>query len=584
MVIRTARRGKNAGGQFWGCSTYPECENMKPLASNVITAGDVLRFTPINDDVYDELEGIELGDEQRAVFKIMELTKDNLFITGKAGTGKSVLLKYFVKHTTKKVIVLAPTGVAAMRVGGQTIHSRFAFSHTLLDREYNEKIKKDEVIDDATRFILQTIDAFIIDEVSMVRADVMESINTKFQVALENDEPFGGVQMFVFGDLYQLPPVTVNGEIKRYLDHNFGGEYFFCAPAFENLDIKILELEHIFRQKEKVFQEMLNEVRIGRASDDTIEKFNKRCGIPASDKSKLTIATRNAKVEELNKAKLRSLQGDEYCYKAVYTGDYKQLTDAVEKELRLKLGSQVVMLRNDPLKQGRWVNGTLAEVSELTENSIKVEIRGVEHDIEPVAWHTFEYEYDETTRSIHKQPAATLFQYPLKLAWGLTIHKSQGQTYESVTVDFGAGAFVHGQAYVALSRCETLDNLYLIEPLSKSDIIVNKHVADFIAKHKVSIPEMAQAKRDNLATPLIKQNATKTVFDEGIFLVGTDIGSGLYEVIASEKGVGYIARLKSVSMDVDDVIAGMTVRGHGYVEIKGSDFAIKIENARLIKH
>jgi len=471
MVERNGPRNK-----FWGCSTFPKCKNTKQVDVKSII------FSANDDEYFEELKDIILGEEQQAVYEIMNASRNNIFVTGKAGTGKSVLLKYFVSNTSKKVIVLAPTGVAAMRVGGQTIHSRFAFTHTFLN--------PDDVVkpDPATKYILENLDALVIDEISMVRADLMECINRKFQLALENNKPFGGKQIILFGDLYQLPPVTVNGEIKRYLDdNNYDGEFFFYAPSVKMIELKILELEHIYRQEEAVFQKMLNEVRVGQVSEETLAKFNERCNAPTPDEATLTIATKNSRVSEINQQRLDELPSEEFCYKSTYTGDFKQLSNAVDKDLRLKVGAQVVLLRNDNLKQKRWVNGTIAKVAELSKDAIKIEVRGVVHDILPVGWSTCEYYYDEKTCSIKKEIVAELMQYPLRLAWALTIHKSQGQTYDSVIVDLGDGAFVYGQAYVALSRCESREKLYLNKPLKISDIIVDNKVTDFINKHKVSI-------------------------------------------------------------------------------------------------
>jgi ATP-dependent exoDNAse (exonuclease V) alpha subunit len=482
MVERSGPRNK-----FWGCSTFPKCRYTKQIDEEPSTfpTSDAtpVSFSTNDEEFFEELQGITLGEEQRAIYEILNRSNDNIFVTGKAGTGKSVLLKYFVSNTPKKVIVLAPTGVAAMRVGGETIHSRFAFDYDFLDPD------KVNVIDHATKSILKKLDALVIDEISMVRIDVMESISKKFQLAKENKLPFGGVQIIVFGDLYQLPPIIANGEIKRCLDDKFNneGEFFFCAPSVKNRRLKILELEYIYRQEDVEFQEMLNEVRIGQISEGTLAKFNERCGIPVISDTTLTIATKNARVDEINGQRLNALQGEEFCYKSTYTGDFNQLSNAVQKELRLKVGAQVVLLRNDRLKQRRWVNGTIAKVAKLSENAIKVEVRGVEHDIFPVKWTTYRYHYDEKTKSIRKGVVAELMQYPLRLAWALTIHKSQGQTYDSVNVDLGDGAFVHGQAYVAFSRCECRKRLYLENPLKQSDILVDNKVVDFINENKISI-------------------------------------------------------------------------------------------------
>lgn len=424
------------------------------------------------------MESIKLDPEQHAIFNIMESSHDNIFVTGKAGSGKSVLLKYFVEHTAKEVIVLAPTGIAAIQVGGQTIHSFFAFDYTALEPE---KVW----INDETAQILQKTDAFIIDEISMVRSDIMECINRKCQIARSNELPFGGVQMIVFGDLYQLPPVVAEEDVRHFLNERFGGSFFFNAPVIKDANIKIYELERIYRQDDSAFQNMLNEVRVGAVSQETLNRFNARCDVSAPDDDILTIATTNKIVDKVNDSKFNDLPGTEYVYEAKINGDTGQLLNQLGNNLRLKVGAQVMMLRNY-WQNGKllWANGTLGEVAELSKDEVNVRINGIIHDVKRVTWETLKHKYDMKTKSITKEAIGELIQFPLCLAWAFTIHKSQGQTYKSVIVNFGKGAFLHGQAYVALSRCRFLNTLYLMQKLRKSDIIIDKSVVNFINKHK----------------------------------------------------------------------------------------------------
>ncbi len=424
--------------------------------------------------------------EQQAILNIMENTTDNIFVTGKAGSGKSEVLKYFVEHTSKEKIVLAPTGIAAINVNGQTIHSMFALDFTFIDPD---KITNEQIIDKNTDALLKKTDVLIIDEISMVRADIMESVSRKFRIALGNDLPFGGVQIILFGDLYQLPPVVADEGIRQYLQVHFGGSFFFDSHAIKNSNLKIYELEHVHRQKDPEFKEMLNEVRTGNLFYELIEKFNQRCCPPPQGKESLTIATTNKIVDEVNQSKFNALNNEEFLYEAVMNGDTTQIQNQLDINLRLKVGAHVIMLRNNWYKGNLiWANGSLGVVTGLTKESIRVKIKGVEFDVEPMTWETREHKYDTTKKTINNVKIGEFTQYPIKLAWALTIHKAQGQTYDSVEVDFGRGAFLHGQAYVALSRCRYYDKLYLKQRLRPSDVIVDNSVANFIAEHRVEIP------------------------------------------------------------------------------------------------
>lgn len=286
---------------FWSCNAFPICRNIEIIPEHEKANIESYRRNSANasqnNNSYEYEDTLQLGDDQRSAFNLLENTSRNLFITGKAGTGKSVLLRYFVRHTTKRVIVLAPTGVAAINVHGQTLHSFFAFEHNVLDPE---KVW----INDETAAILKNTDAFIIDEISMVRSDVMECVNRKFQKALENDLPFGGVQFIAFGDLFQLEPIVVDSEVHKYLNHNFGGSHFFYAPVVRLCNLSIYELKHIFRQKDEYFQELLNDIRNGSYTSLTIDRINTRSGITPTDSNILTIASTNQIVTAINNKRL----------------------------------------------------------------------------------------------------------------------------------------------------------------------------------------------------------------------------------------------------------------------------------------
>ena len=424
-----------------------------------------------------DVDSVKLSAEQQKVYDAIENSSSNVYITGKAGTGKSLLLEYFVSHTRKTVAVVAPTGIAALNVGGMTIHSFFKFPPDVID-------PKKVNVDYKTREILRNIDAIVIDEVSMIRVDLMEGISVKLQIARRDDRPFGGVQMIMFGDLYQLPPVVTDGQLHRYFNHNYGGIYFFNAPSVEKTDLQIYELSNIFRQKDPEFRSILSSIRNGDGSPEILSKLNVRTDVQIPETGFVTLAGTNNTVSRINHKKLDALEGNEKAYDAEVTGDIKESAFPTERKLRLKVGAQIMMLKNDTEKPRRWVNGTLGVVVRLGNDSIRVNIDGVEHTVNKASWDKVRYYYDHEKRKLEKEITSTFKQFPMRLAWAITIHKSQGQTYQSVAVDLSSGAFAHGQTYVALSRCKSLEGLYLKSAIRPEDIIIDQDVADFMKDAK----------------------------------------------------------------------------------------------------
>ncbi|WP_105567235.1 ATP-dependent DNA helicase [Microbacterium halophytorum] len=436
-----------------------------------------------------------LSAEQESLFRLIEDTREHVFITGRAGTGKSTLLRHLTWHTSKQIAICAPTGVAALNVEGQTIHSLFRLPVGLIadsDLEQN----------DATRKLLNAIDTVVIDEISMVNADLMDGIDRALRQARgRRAEPFGGVQIVMFGDPYQLAPVPPRGDERRYIDDHYRSFWFFDAHVWagheaeegvldvgrHGADLHIRELTHIHRQSDDGFKTMLNAVRYGRVTKEIADALNGAGARTPPDDPKdpiITLATRNDRVNAINARHLEQLSGREQIARADVVGDFGRGDQyPADEELKLKVGAQVMFLRNDTGSGGeppRYVNGTIGTVKKIVGDAVRVEAEGEEFDVEPVVWEKYRYAYDPHSRKLSREVVAEFTQFPLRLAWAVTIHKSQGKTYDRAIVDLGSGAFAPGQTYVALSRLTSLDGLYLSRPLRPSDIRVDEDVRRFM--------------------------------------------------------------------------------------------------------
>jgi len=416
-------------------------------------------------------DNLELNDEFVGTFNLIENTTENIFITGKAGTGKSTLLKYLKKNTVKNVAVLAPTGVAAVNIGGQTIHSFFGFPPRLIQKGNIHRRRNSEVI--------QKLDAVIIDEVSMVRTDIMDGIDYALRINRGQMKlPFGGVQMVFFGDLFQLSPV-VEKEAKSILEERYGSPYFFSAKVFNKLRLHYVELSKNYRQSDSQFINLLNKIRNRTQKNADLDLLNERVRttIPRDSKHCVILTTTNSRANAVNEEKLANLPGKEYRYEAAIIKEFNESAYPGEYCLRLKKGSQIILIRNDPDK--RWVNGTIAQIVALSGETIKVSINGSIHEVAKSSWEKIEYEYNRDEDKIEERTIGTFEQYPIKLAWAITIHKSQGQTFDNIVIDLGAGAFTHGQVYVGLSRCTSLQGIILKRPVMARDIIFDERVHEF---------------------------------------------------------------------------------------------------------
>ncbi len=418
---------------------------------------------------------LKLQDEFNDALTLLEKTNTNVFLTGRAGTGKSTLLNLFRRYTEKNVVVLAPTGVAAINVKGETIHTFCGFPPHM--------IKSKDIKDRGRPKFYTSIDTLVIDEISMVRADMLDNVDIFFRKNRRSEKPFGGLQVIFVGDLYQLPPVVSGIGEKQVVESMYETPYFFSAHVFESdFYLEMYELTKVYRQEEKHFLHLLEEIRNGDADEMILEELNERVDPTFDGDGYITLCSTNATAKSINQRKLDALHGEEFFYQGKLEGAFPVQQTPTDLMLRLKQGAQVIMLYNESSK--KYVNGTIAQISDLGEDWIRVwidkdgELEEVE--VELISWYKIKYTLDKgkfTTEIVGQ-----FTQYPIALAWAITIHKSQGQTFDKAIIDLGRGAFAHGQTYVALSRCRTLDGLVLRKPLTPADIIVDEDVIQYYRK------------------------------------------------------------------------------------------------------
>ena len=423
---------------------------------------------------------IELSEEQKALYDLMESTRKNLFITGKAGTGKSYLLKYFKEHTKKNVLYTAPTGIAAINIGAVTIHSAFGGGKDSSNLKDGAKFFR--LFDDKIN-ILRNLEVLVIDEISMVRVDILEQIDKILKFYNCTDKPFGGKQVIVFGDIFQLPPVVKTREEQNCFSDKYGDVYFFNSNAYYNGNFEIKELRKIYRQTNRTFIDILNKVREGFLPKEYEDILNQRY-VTKAPEGIIQLVTRNDIREEINKKNLEKINGKEYCYNAeiFYNPNIKYKREVNPKdymcdfELKLKVGAHIMMVAND--KDKRWVNGTFGTISELGNDYIKVLIDDNEYTVEKYEFIKYKCYYKKNEKKLIYIEENCVKQFPVILAYAVTIHKSQGMTYQEVVCDLD-GCFASGQAYVALSRCVSLDTLYLVHKVYQKDVFTNSTIMKF---------------------------------------------------------------------------------------------------------
>lgn len=419
--------------------------------------------------------------EFQTALELIQETNQSFFLTGKAGTGKSTFLKHIVETVSKDFVVVAPTGIAAVNVGGVTIHSFFQFPlRPLLPEDEDIKVFWK---DSEKRKIISAMDILIIDEISMVRADLIDGIDYSLRKnGGKPNLPFGGKQVVFVGDIFQLEPVTIkNTGEQKIISEIYGSSYFYNAKVFERVSLFTVELQKVYRQTDSAFISLLDKVRVKEISPTDLNKINTRV-FSQSELNKndfaITLTTKNDLADTVNFKKLSELKTEPFAYNAEVSGEFEESKYPTEPELTLKVGAQVIFIKNDTDK--RWVNGTIGQVSGLTDTEIKVRLKDGEiYSVEKRIWENIKYQYNKEKKKIEQEIVGTFKQYPLKLAWAITIHKSQGLTFDKVVVDFGNGTFASGQAYVALSRATSFEGLFLKQKLNSTDIYIDDEIKEF---------------------------------------------------------------------------------------------------------
>ena len=439
------------------------------------------------------IDNIDMDNpELKQALQIIHYTRNSLFLTGKAGTGKSTLLRYIASTTKKKHVILAPTGIAAINAGGVTLHSFFKLPfHPLLPNDTRYSVRN---IRNTLRYngekikMLRELELIIIDEISMVRADIIDFIDKVLRVYCRNmREPFGGKQMLLVGDIYQLEPVLK--EEDRQLLHNFyQGYFFFDAIVFRTFRLISIELRKVYRQSDPVFINILDHIRSNHATDADLALLNKRVTtnqvVPSDNEMRITLSTRRDTVDYINQQELAKLSGDTVVFTGIIKGEFPENSLPTPIKLEVKPGAQVIFIKND--MSHRWVNGTLGTVTCIDKSKQIITVvtdDKKEYDVEPDQWENIRYHFNEKEQKIEDELIGTYIQFPLRLAWAITIHKSQGLTFKNVNIDFTGGVFAGGQTYVALSRCTSLEGINLKSAIRPSEIFVRQEVTNFAKQY-----------------------------------------------------------------------------------------------------
>ncbi|WP_270570402.1 ATP-dependent DNA helicase [Bacteroides eggerthii] len=462
--------------------------------------------------------------EFQDALNLIQYTRQSVFLTGKAGTGKSSFLRYICEHTKKKHVVLAPTGIAAINAGGSTLHSFFKLPfYPLLPDNPDFSLQRGRIHEffkytKPHRKLLEELELIIIDEISMVRADIIDAVDRILRVYSRNlREPFGGKQILLVGDVFQLEPV-VKGDEREILNRFYPTPYFFSARVFNQIDLVSIELQKVYRQTDATFVGVLDHIRNNTVGATDLQLLNTRYGTQIEESEAdmyITLATRRDNVDHINDKKLAELPGEPVTFSGEITGDFPESSLPTSQELVLKPGAQIIFIKND--FDRRWVNGTIGIISgfdPFEETLYVITDDGKECDVKRESWRNIRYKYNEEKKQIEEEELGTFTQYPIRLAWAITIHKSQGLTFSRAVIDFTGGVFAGGQAYVALSRCTSLEGIQLKKPVSRADVFVRPEIIGFAERfnNRQAIDRaLKQAQAD------VQYAAATKAFDKGDF-------------------------------------------------------------------
>lgn len=462
--------------------------------------------------------------EFQDALNLIQYTRQSVFLTGKAGTGKSTFLRYICEHTKKKHVVLAPTGIAAINAGGSTLHSFFKLPfYPLLPDNPEFSLQRGRIHEffkytKPHRKLLEELELIIIDEISMVRADIIDAVDRILRVYSRNlREPFGGKQILLVGDVFQLEPV-VKGDEREILNRFYPTPYFFSARVFNQIDLVSIELQKVYRQTDATFVGVLDHIRNNTVGATDLQLLNTRYGTQIEESEAdmyITLATRRDNVDHINDKKLAELPGEPVTFSGEITGDFPESSLPTSQELVLKPGAQIIFIKND--FDRRWVNGTIGIISgfdPFEETLYVITDDGKECDVKRESWRNIRYKYNEEKKQIEEEELGTFTQYPIRLAWAITIHKSQGLTFSRAVIDFTGGVFAGGQAYVALSRCTSLEGIQLKKPVSRADVFVRPEIIGFAERfnNRQAIDRaLKQAQAD------VQYAAATKAFDKGDF-------------------------------------------------------------------
>ena len=517
----------------------------------------------------------ELTTQQNQAYNLIKNTYSSFFLTGKAGSGKTTFLHRIQKEVDKNFVILAPTGVAAILAGGQTIHSFFGFPLEALPIGSVGKISPER------NNIIKNADTIIIDEVSMVRCDIIDAIDATLRECMHSTAPFGGKQMVFVGDLFQLEPVLV-GETDKEIIHdcyNTEKPFFFKAKVFGRMRLPKIEFKKIYRQADSLFLSILNNIRNGIVNYAELDILNQRTAVSApKDEMVITLCSVNKRADKINLDCLKAIEEAEYSFEAKVEKEFEEKKMPVSRKLTLKKGAQVMFCRNDP--QQRWVNGTLGKVTSVDDNSLYVMAQdGMVHEVEPVTWEAISYTYDRDKRKVEKTVTGSFTQYPLKLAWAITIHKSQGMTFDKMTLDLGNGVFSDGQLYVALSRVKSLNGLFLTHPIcpsyvrgSKEVLLYSEHYNDDnlinseLEKGTQLYNSMKDKDNDKTASCLLRMAVSKAMegkAKEAVYLIG-DMFTSMISDEHMMNSIDVAPILKEDSLSVNMLNAVFSLYGGKY--------------------